>query len=202
MTTIAQPGALRSERMSAKSAIAAVHAARGARDIVVTTMTPARDWMLLAPHPLDLVLVPSAMGSAPSMGLGLALAQPERRVIVLNGDGSMLMNLGALVTIAESGASNLLVVVFQNGTYEVTGSQRVPGGTAVDFSAIARGAGLASVHEYSSENAWAADVPRLLAAPGPTFATLQVAPVHGAPGPKSPGPASARAEAFMQAIRR
>lgn len=202
MTTIARPDALRSERMSAKTAIAAVHAARGARDVVVATMTPARDWMLLPPHPLDLVLVPSAMGSAPSLALGLALAQPERRVIVLNGDGSMLMNLGALVTIAESGATNLLVVVFQNGTYEVTGSQRVPGGTAVDFSAIARGAGLMSVHEYSSENAWTADVPRLLAAPGPTFATLHVEPVHGVPGPKSPGPASARAEAFMQAIRR
>jgi sulfopyruvate decarboxylase subunit beta len=202
VTTIARPDALRSERMSAKTAIAAVHAARGARDVVVTTMTPARDWMLLPPHPLDLVLVPSAMGSAPSLALGLALAQPERRVIVLNGDGSMLMNLGALVTIAESGATNLLVVVFQNGTYEVTGSQRVPGGTAVDFSAIARGAGLMSVHEYSSENAWTADVPRLLAAPGPTFATLHVEPVHGVPGPKSPGPASARAEAFMQAIRR
>ncbi|HWH53869.1 MAG TPA: thiamine pyrophosphate-dependent enzyme [Gemmatimonadaceae bacterium] len=201
MTTISRPDALASQGMSAKGAIAAVHAARGARDIVVTTMTPARDWMLLTPHPLDLVLVPSAMGSAPSMGLGLALAQPERRVIVLNGDGSMLMNLGALVTIAESGASNLLVVVFQNGTYEVTGSQRVPGGTGVDFSSIARGAGLTSVFEYSSENAWTADLPRLIAAPGPTFATLHVDPVHGVPGPKSPGPASARAEAFMRAVR-
>ena len=201
MTTIARSDELRAERMSARTAIAAVHAARGARDIVVTTMTPARDWMLLTPHPLDLVLVPSAMGSAPSMGLGLALAQPERRVIVLNGDGSMLMNLGALVTIAESGASNLVMVVFQNGTYEVTGSQRVPGGTSVDFSAIARGSGLTSVHEYSSENAWAADVRRLIAAPGPTFATLHVDPVHGVPGPKSPGPAAARAAAFMRAIR-
>ena len=201
MTSVARPDSLRSERMSAKTAIAAVHAARGPRDIVVTTMTPARDWMLLTPHPLDLVLVPSAMGSAPSMGLGLALAQPDRRVIVLNGDGSMLMNLGALVTIAESGASNLLVVVFQNGTYEVTGSQRVPGGTSVDFSAIARGAGLTSVHEYSSENRWAADVARLIAAPGPTFVTLHVEPVHGVPGPKSPGPASVRAEAFMRAVR-
>lgn len=197
MTTIARPG---TERMSAGAALAAVHAARGPRDVVVTTMTPARDWMLLAPHPLDLVLVPSAMGSAPSMGLGLALAQPTRRVIVLNGDGSMLMNLGALVTIAESGATNLLVVVFQNGTYEVTGSQRVPGGTNVDFGAIARGSGLTSVYDYTSESAWMAELPRVIAAPGPTFVTLHVEPVYGVPGPKSPGPASARAAKFMRAL--
>lgn len=198
MTAIAKP---HMTRMSAKAATAAVHAARAPRDIVVTTMTPARDWMELGAGPLDMVLVPSAMGSAPSMGLGLALAQPDRRVIVLNGDGSMLMNLGALVTIVEAGVRNLLIVVFQNGTYEVTGSQRVPGGTAVDFGAIARGAGLSSALDYTSDREWADDVGRLIAMPGPTLVTLHVEPVHGVPGPKSPGPAAARAERFMRALR-
>ncbi|MFI5229117.1 MAG: thiamine pyrophosphate-dependent enzyme [Gemmatimonadales bacterium] len=197
MTTVARPG---TERMSANAAVAAVHAARGARDIVVTTMTPARDWMLLPAHPLDLVLVPSAMGGAPSLGLGLALAQPNRRVIVLNGDGSMLMNLGALVTIAESRATNLFLVVFQNGTYEVTGSQRLPGGASVDFGAIARGSGMTSTYDYASDSAWSADVARLIAAPGPTFVTLHVEPVLGRPGPKSPGPASARGASFAHAL--
>ena len=77
--------------MSAKEALAVVHELRGVSDVVVTTMTPARDWMTMPQSPLDLVLVPSAMSHATSMGLGLALAQPERRVIVCNGDGSMLM---------------------------------------------------------------------------------------------------------------
>ena len=73
-------------RMPARDAIAVVHGARGERDIVVTTMTPARDWMTLPQHALDMVLVPSAMGHATSMGLGLALAQPDRveRLVLFN----------------------------------------------------------------------------------------------------------------------
>ena len=91
----------RGGRMAATDALAAIHAARVRRDdVVVTTMAPARDWMTLPQQPLDLVFVPSAMGHATSIGLGLALAQPKRRVIVCNGDGSMLMNLGSLVSIA------------------------------------------------------------------------------------------------------
>jgi len=193
--------AARATRMSAKDALAAVHATRGPRDIVITTMTPARDWMLLPQHPLDLVLVPSAMGSAPSMGLGLALAQPNRRVIVCNGDGSMLMNLGSLVSIVNAHATNLVVIVFVNGTYEVTGSQPVPGAGVVDYAALARAAGFESVHAYASIDAWRSDVRRVLATTGPTFVALGVEPVHGQPGPKSPGPARERARRFMQALR-
>ncbi len=200
MTTTLSPLA-RQTRMSAKDAVAAVHAGRGERDIVITTMTPARDWMLLPSHPLDVVLVPSAMGSATSMGLGLALAQPDRRVIVCNGDGSMLMNLGSLVSIASAGARNLIVIVFENGTYEVTGSQPVPGAGVVDYAAIAAAAGFSSVHAYASIDAWRGDLARLLNTPGPTFIRLAVEPVFDQPGPKSPGPARERARRFMDALR-
>ena len=193
--------AARATRMSAKDALAAVHATRGPREIVITTMTPARDWMLLPQHPLDLVLVPSAMGSAPSMGLGLALAQPNRRIIVCNGDGSMLMNLGSLVSIVNAHATNLVVIVFVNGTYEVTGSQPVPGAGVVDYAALARAAGLESVHAYASIDDWRSDVRKVLETTGPTFVALAVEPVHGQPGPKSPGPARERARRFMQALR-
>lgn len=193
--------ATRATRMPAKEALAAVHAARGPRDIVITTMTPARDWMLLPQHPLDLVLVPSAMGSAPSMGLGLALAQPDRRIIVCNGDGSMLMNLGSLVSIVNAGATNLIIIVFVNGTYEVTGSQPVPGAGLVDYAALARAAGFESVYSYTSDDAWRRDVRQVFEATGPTFVFLMVEPVHGLPGPKSPGPARERARRFMEALR-
>src|SRR4051812_44719417 len=84
-------------------------------DVVVTTMATALDWMILGTGPLDLVFVPSAMGHATSIGLGLALAQPRRRVFVCNGDGSMLMNLGSLVTIAAAAPPNLTVLLFDNG---------------------------------------------------------------------------------------
>ena len=200
MSTPTTP-ATHATRMSAKDALAAVHAARDPRDIVITTMTPARDWMLLPQHPLDMVLVPSAMGSAPSLGLGLALAQPNRRVIVCNGDGSMLMNLGSLVSVVNAGATNLVIIVFVNGTYEVTGSQPVPGSGVVDYAALARAAGFESAYTYTSHDAWRRDIRQVLEATGPTFVALAVEPVHDQPGPKSPGPARERARRFMDALR-
>ena len=190
-----------SDRMSAREALVLVHETRRDEDIVITTMSPARDWMTLPQHPRDLVLVPSAMSHGTSIGLGLALAQPARRVIVCNGDGSMLMNLGSLVSIVAAGATNLVVLVFENGTYEVTGSQHVPGAGVVDYATIARGAGFRSVFEFSDLARWQQDVEGVLRAPGPTFAVLHVEPVFSLPGPKSPGPAGERARRFMEALR-
>jgi len=119
-------------------ALAVVRGARGKRDVVITTMAPARDWMAMSKGSmaaLDLVLVPSAMGQATSMGLGIALAQPDRRVIVCNGDGSMLMNLGSMVSIVAAAPKNLVLLVFDNGVYEVTGAQVTPGAEAgVNFA--------------------------------------------------------------------
>src|SRR5579862_7734337 len=107
-------------RIPAMDAIAAVHSARRDSDVVITTMATSRDWITMTQHPLDIVFIPSAMGHATSIGLGLALARPERKIIVCNGDGSMLMNLGSLVSITAAGPTNLVVIVFDNGTYEVT----------------------------------------------------------------------------------
>jgi phosphonopyruvate decarboxylase len=188
------------DAMNAKEALALVHAARGADDVVVTTMTPARDWMTMSQHPLDLVLVPSAMSHATSMGLGIALAQPRRRVIVCNGDGSMLMNLGSLVTIRGSGVKNMIVIVFDNATYEVTGSQPVPSGGAVDYATIAHGAGFRSIFDYRTIDGWRSGIAEVLNAPGPAFVVLHVEPVTGLPGPRSPGPAGERARRLMHAL--
>ena len=189
-------------RMPAKEALAIVHGARDARDVVVTTMATSRDWMTMPQSPLDVVFVPSAMGHATSIGLGLALAQPDRRVIVCNGDGSMLMNLGSLVSIVGSGATNLVVIVFDNGVYEVTGAQPTPASNGVDFATIARGAGFAAVDEFGHPEDWRQGVQRILNARGPTFVWLRVEPVVGIPGPKSPGPAGERAERLREALRR
>lgn len=95
--------------------------------IVISAMSLVRAWGRLSKHELDFAFTDSAMGHAQSLALGLALAQPQRRVICLNGDGSMLMSLGALVTIAQCRARNLILFVAQNNTYEVTGNQTTPG---------------------------------------------------------------------------
>jgi len=91
-----------------------------------------------------------SMGLALPIALGVALAQPQRRVIALEGDGSLLMQLGCLTTIAMLKPKNLTVVVFDNGIYQITGGQATPAATGADIVAMARGAGLAA-------STWAAD---------------------------------------------
>jgi sulfopyruvate decarboxylase subunit beta len=188
------------ERMPLRDAMLALHSARREDDVVVTSMGAAREWMALGTHPLDLVHVPSSMGQATSFGLGLALAQPRRRVIVVNGDGSMLMNLGSLVTITAAAPANLTLIVADNGVYEVTGAQSTPGAAAgradgkrVDFEAMARACGFRSIFQFSNAAQWAQDIVGVLRATGPTFVLLDVSSVPGIRGPRSPGPAVARA---------
>ena len=184
-----------------------LHAARAARDIVVTTMAAARVWMQLGASAHDLVLVPSAMGHATSFGLGLALARPDRRVIVCNGDGSMLMNLGALATITAAAPVNLVLIVCDNGVYQVTGSQPTPGAARaradsgrVDYAAMARACGFRSVFQFTELTAWTDGVRDVLTAAHPSFVALDVETEPGTPGPRSPGPAGERARRFMAAL--
>jgi sulfopyruvate decarboxylase subunit beta len=193
--------------MELRGAIAALHRIRSSDDVVITTMGAAREWMALGTQPLDFVFLPSSMGQATSLGLGIALARPDRRVIVANGDGSMLMNLGSLVTIAAAAPPNLVVIVLANGVYEVTGAQPIPGaatardaGANVDLVGMARASGFRSVFSFSELDRWTAELPDVLRAAGPVFALLDVSPVPGAAGPRSPGPAGIRARAFMDAL--
>jgi phosphonopyruvate decarboxylase len=187
--------------MDGSVALDALRLERQPADIVITTMGSARDWMAKGVAPLDIVFVPSAMGHATSLGLGLALAQPDRRVFVCNGDGSMLMNLGSLVTIAAAAPPNLSVIVFDNGVYEVTGAQPTPRGAAgVDFAGIAHSSGIATARRFSSNAEWRAGLRPFVGEPGPRFAALDIAVVTDRPGPKSPGKASLRAADFMRAL--
>ena len=190
--------------MPMREAVAILRDARGPNDIVVPSMGSAREWMALGPmHDLDFVLVPSAMGHATSVGLGLALAQPDRRVMVLSGDGSLLMNLGTLVTISAQRPSNLVIVVFVNGVYDVTGAQLTPRPHShpVDYVALAKASGITPVFRWSSLDAWRSGVATALGADGPTLVVLDVAPVPGAVGPRSPGPTGPRVERFVDALK-
>lgn len=191
--------------MELRDAVAVVRDLRRDDDVVISSMGTAREWMAMGPlHPRDFVFVPSAMGHATSLGLGIALAQPLRRVIVLSGDGSLLMSLGSLVTIAGANVPNLVVVLFDNGVYEVTGAQLTPGSlvpSGVDFAAMGRAAGLPSVHRMSVAGDWRRAAAGVFGAPGPTLVVLDVAPVPGAAGPRSPGPTVERAARFREALR-
>jgi thiamine pyrophosphate-dependent acetolactate synthase large subunit-like protein len=96
-----------------------------------------------------------AMGGAAMIGLGLALAQPARRVAVITGDGEMLMGLGALATIGVQQPRNLAVIVFDNGAYGETGAQPSHTAGGVDMVTVARGCGFATCLEVADEAALA-----------------------------------------------
>ena len=91
-----------------------------------------------------------SMGLAIPIALGVAIAQPQRHVIALEGDGSLLMQLGCLATVAMRAPQNLTMVVWDNGVYQITGGQPTASATVADLVAIARGSGIAN-------SAWAAD---------------------------------------------
>ena len=154
--------------------------------VVVTTMATVRLWARFSQHPLDFASADSAMGHAADFALGLALAQPRRQVICLNGDGSMLMTLGTLVTIVNAGAKNLVLFVIQNGTYEITGNQPIPGARSVDFSAMARAAGFLRVYGFDLALDYERTLPSVLEGEGPVFVAVKVQP--GDEGPLSRRP--------------
>jgi len=149
--------------------------------VVVPVYQGAFDWMQIRPHPLN-YLCTGAMGQAVSHALGLAIGAPTERVLVLDGDGSLLMNLGALVTVASRAPANLVHMVLHNGHYEVNGAYPVPGGRGVDFAGMAKAAGYASVFAPSGPAELEATAEAILNAPGPVFCALAVEP--GAPYPR------------------
>ena len=150
--------------------------------IVVATMTPTRYWKRVSDRPeLDLPVY-GGMGKASSVGLGLALARPDKSVMVLDGDGSLLMNLGTLVTIAGQAPANLAHFVFEDGVYFTTGGQPLPGAGTFDLVAIAKGAGISDSFEFDDLEDFATELPGLLDRPGPVFVCLKVFHAEDAPG--------------------
>lgn len=141
--------------------------------IVVAVYQSAFDWLAIRPHPLNYVGV-GAMGQASSHALGLALGCPDQKVVVLDGDGSLLMNLGSLVTVAQAAPSNLIHFVCFNGIYEVNGRYPLPGGRNVDFCALARAAGYSRTYHFSELDDLAERINEVFEGDGPVFVVLEV----------------------------
>ena len=144
-------------------------------DLVVSVYTGAFEWKKIAPSPLNYIAV-GAMGQASSHGLGLAIGRPDRRVMVLDGDGSLLMNLGTLVTIANQAPKNLFHFVIENGVYEVNGSHPLPGYGKFSFVGLAREAGYKHAFEFSELQEFDRRIGDVLKLEGPVFISLKVEP--------------------------
>jgi len=150
--------------------VLAVH--RG-QHLVLTTHGSVDLWVSLSDTPLDFSYVPASMGQGPSLGLGLALAQSRHGVIVVSGDGSLLMNLGCLVTMADCPAEFFLIIV-DNGVYEVTGGQPIPGAGRTDFAGLARAAGIRRIYTCQTVQEWRDLAPEAFSGLGPVVIWLTV----------------------------
>ena len=154
-------------------------------DALVATLEPGRDLLVAGlganarylPHMqvrAPYFALCDAMGSAIPLALGMALARPDRRVVALEGDGSLLMNLGTLGTAGAAGVANLVVLVFRNGHYESSGGQELPA-VAVDFAAVGRATGFARVEDVATADGFPAAFARARLAGGPALLVLATA---------------------------
>ena len=156
-------------------------------DLVIASLGNAKyDLYLAGDRPLNFYQW-NSMGMASSMGLGLAMAQPDRRVIVLDGDGSLLMNLGSLATTAVRNPPNLIHIAWDNRQYQLTGGQPTSTAFTTDLAKIAEGAGISNVAQVESLVAFNQAMDKAFSQPGPWFihALIDSTGSSGRP-PKSP----------------
>lgn len=156
-----------------RDVVARLLAGRG--DLLVVTGLGASSWDAAAAGDRDLTFpLWGAMGAAAMMGLGLALAQPKRRVLVVTGDGEMLMGLGALASIAVQAPKNLALVVLDNERYGETGMQTTHTAGPVNLAAMAAGAGWPVTAEIFDEDGLNAALPRIAEEAGPLFFNIKI----------------------------
>jgi phosphonopyruvate decarboxylase len=166
----------------------AVEALAGARSdmLSVVTMQAVAPWNALDQADSRNFNVTGCMGSAASIGLGLAIARPDDRVLVIDGDGSLLMQLASLPSIAEQQPANLYHVVMENGIYETSGGQSLPGGRVGDLSAIALASGYRHARRFASVDELTEGLDAALHLEGPVFVSLAIT----GPGVVSSAPAN------------
>lgn len=140
----------------------------------VATMQAVPVWHELAPDlPLHVDML-GCMGSASSFGLGLALGMPQRPVLVVDGDGSLMMQLATLVSIGDIKPSNLTLAVMHNRRYETSGNQLIPGALTADIAQLALAAGFRRAVNLENIEDLARDARELITGTGPTMMVLEV----------------------------
>jgi thiamine pyrophosphate-dependent acetolactate synthase large subunit-like protein len=162
-------------RLDRRRVVARLLEDRGDLLVVTGLGAPSYDCAAAGDHPHNFYLW-GAMGGAAMLGLGLAIAQPQRRVLVITGDGELLMGLGALATIAVRRPANLSVVVLDNERYAETGGQRTHTAHGVDLAAVATGCGFANSSTVRTEAQVDALRDAVRTAAGPVFATVKIEP--------------------------
>jgi phosphonopyruvate decarboxylase len=168
-------GKIASGHLDRRAAVKALLDSQGSDVLIVAGLAGAKGDVLAAVgDDPRLFGLGGAMGAAVSMGLGLALAQPDKRVLVVTGDGELLMNVGALATVAVANPSNLGIVCVDNEHYGETGFQRSHSGLGTDLAVMAQGAGIGAVRTVTEEDQLAEAGEMLRQSNGSAFVLLKV----------------------------
>src|SRR5271165_1222814 len=146
-------------------------------DAIVVPGRGGRHWVKLTTREtLDVPLGDPAMGGHAGFALGLALARPEKRVVLFDSEGDIQMSLGMLVPIAEQQPANLYHFLIDNGVYATTGGQPVPNADKVAYDVIARGAGYPRTFTFAEIGDFERALPEIMGMPGPVFVACRVVP--------------------------
>ncbi|MBV9825748.1 MAG: thiamine pyrophosphate-binding protein [Alphaproteobacteria bacterium] len=146
-------------------------------DAIVVPGRGGRYWVELSENArLDVPLGDPAMGGHAGFALGLALAQPSRRVVLFDSEGDILMSLGMLTTIAEQAPANFYHVLLDNEVYATTGGQPVPNAKSIAYDKMALAAGYPRAHAFDDIADVAREIGGILQQPGPVFVALKVYP--------------------------
>jgi phosphonopyruvate decarboxylase len=144
--------------------------------------------------------VGGAMGKGSSVALGIALSQPNTKVILFDGDGSLLMNLGSLVTIANKAPKNLVHFVMDNGVYATTGGQDVPGVGVADYADLARAAGYTHTYKFDDLEDFVTQAREIFSQDGPIFVAARVIPDIRLPEERAAGRTRRTPEAVIDLL--
>ena len=146
-------------------------------DAVVIPGRGGKHWTQISDQPnRDLPVGDPAMGGHASFGLGVALSLPNERVVLFDSEGDVLMNLGALPTIAEKAPENLYHFMLDNECYATTGGQPVPNAKNIAYDVIAKGSGYPATYAFDNLEDFTNQIEEILGQPGPVFVALKVEP--------------------------
>lgn len=160
--------------MSTKDAVSTLARHRPPDAVAISTMSSLRFFPKMSSSDLNLSCVP-LMGGASALGLGIALAQPARKVLVLDGDGSLLMQLGTLATVSGQAPSNYYHFVFDNGVWFEGGADfPLPAAGRLSWTGLALAAGYASTYSFDDADGLESALPSLLSCRGPVLTQLQI----------------------------
>jgi thiamine pyrophosphate-dependent acetolactate synthase large subunit-like protein len=146
-------------------------------DAIVVPGRGGRYWIEQTARPdLDVPLGDPAMGGHAGFALGLALARPERKLVLFDSEGDILMSLGMLATIAEQAPANFYHFLLDNEVYATTGGQPVPNAKNIAYDKLALAAGYPRAHAFDEVADLSRELPAILGRPGPVFVALKVYP--------------------------